>query len=127
MPWEGHLQGHSKISDSVQYYSGDVFSVILLGYQSGEIQVGRKGTEKQVGTKYVCLYTGYFAWASLIQFRSHCLLNERQWLFNTTANNTNRQSLLKGPHEVYKENCKFVMEKGKTKLNYSHIRSINYK
>lgn len=54
MPWQGHLQGHSEISDGVQYYSGDIFSFILLGYQSGQIQVGRESTEKQVGTKYAC-------------------------------------------------------------------------
>lgn len=53
MPWQGHLQGHSEISDSVLYYPGDIFTFILLGYQSGEIQVGRESTEKQVGTKCV--------------------------------------------------------------------------
>ena len=36
MPWEGHLQGHSEISGRVLGHLGDIFSLILHGYESRE-------------------------------------------------------------------------------------------
>jgi len=45
MPRKGHLQGHSKISGRVLGYFGDIFSLILHGYESAEWHGYRKRTQ----------------------------------------------------------------------------------
>lgn len=45
MPWEGRLQGHSKISGRVLGHFDDIFSLILHGYESGEWHSYRPSTQ----------------------------------------------------------------------------------